>query len=187
MIYMVECALGPEQTDEAWNRWYADMKPPERLLAVPGFGSAQRFRGLGARRQHYLAVYTVASAAVLASPAYRGIGGGNFLTDRWKPLIRMWQRNLFETAMPAPAVAPGSALVMIDAATPDLELSGCTIHWMQAVGLDQSTPYRGLAVVGRDMAESVAQAASPDIGAFLPRTACLRADGAPPAATATLL
>lgn len=170
MIYMVECALGDVQTEDDWNRWYADMKPPARLLSVPGFGSAQRFRGIGARRQHYLAVYTVASAQVLGSPAYRGIGGGNFLTDRWKPLIRMWQRNLFESDNEAPSVPAGAALLVVDAARPGLELPGCAIAWMRCVGLDRTTPFRGLAVVGRELAETLTATGAPAIGAFLPRT-----------------
>lgn len=171
MIYMVECALGAEQTDETWNRWYADMKPPERLLSVPGFRSAQRFRGTGARRQHYLALYDVASPEVMSSPAYRSIGGGNFLTDVWKPLIQMWQRNLFERDTPAPRVPLDAALVMIDAPTPDMTLPGCALEWMQCVGLDRTTPFRGLAVVTRAAADTIMSAASA-IGVFLPRTAC---------------
>ena len=172
MIYMVECALGQEQTDDTWNRWYADMKPPERLLSVPGFRSAQRFRGIADRRQHYLALYDVGSAEVMASPAYRRIGGGNFLTDVWKPLIQMWQRNLFERDSRAPAVAQDAALLTVDAATPDVVLSGCTIEWMRCAGLDRTTPYRGLAVVTRACADALGSATS-GIGIFLPRTPCM--------------
>jgi hypothetical protein len=172
MIYMVECALGPEQTDDVWTRWYADMKPPERLLSVPGFRSAQRFRGIGARRQHYLALYDVESSEVMSSPAYRGIGGGNFLTDVWKPLIQMWQRNLFKCDTLAPRVPQDAALVLVDAATPDLVLPGCTIQWIRCVGLDRTTQFRGLAVATRAAADAVVSAASA-VGVFLPRTACM--------------
>lgn len=170
MIYMVECALGPEQSDADWESWYADMKPPERLLSVPGFRSAQRFRGIGRRRQHYLAMYSVDSASVLSSPTYRGIGGGNFLTDRWKPLIRMWQRNLFETDQLAPEVAMSAALLLIDAEKPTEAPADCFITWMAAVGLDRSTPYRGLAVLTRAQVEAIATSDRSSTGVFFPRT-----------------
>lgn len=148
------------------------MKPPERLLSVPGFRSAQRFRGTGARHQHYLALYDVESPEVMSSPAYLGIGGGNFLTDVWKPLIQMWQRNLFERDTLAPRVPQDGALVLVDAATPDMVLPGCAIEWMLCVGLDRTTPFRGLAVVTRAAADAVVSAASA-IGVFRARTPCM--------------
>jgi hypothetical protein len=108
----------------------------------------------------------------MSSPAYRGIGGGNFLTDVWKPLIQMWERNLFGRDTAAPRVPQDAALVLVDAATTDLALPGCTIEWMRCVGLDRTTQFRGLAVVTRAAAEAIVTNTSA-IGVFLPRTKCM--------------
>jgi hypothetical protein len=76
----------------------------------------------------------------------------------WLSLIdkRFYQRNLFEgveqTSIMAPEVPADCAIVVTDQAQPTLAhqepaFEGVTFIWLRAVGLDQSTPYRGISVI----------------------------------------
>lgn len=168
MIYMVECALGPEQGAEDWERWYATMKPPALLLSVPGLLTAQRFKGLQ-DPPAYLAVYTVTSGEVLDSETYRGLGGGNFLTDAWKPLITYWHRNLFEGAERAPAVPVEATLALYDADEPRGGPPGLPLIWLKTAGLARSVAHRGFAVLNDDAARRLA--GTPGLKLFKPRIA----------------
>ena len=52
----------------------------------------------------------------------------------------------------APEVPAGSVFVVTDQAQPELDpqepaFEGVTFTWLRAVGLDQSTPYRGISVI----------------------------------------
>jgi hypothetical protein len=76
----------------------------------------------------------------------------------WLSLIdkRFYQRNLFEgveqASIMAPEVPADFALVVTDQTHPTLghqepAFEGVTYIWLRAVGLDQSTPYRGISVM----------------------------------------
>jgi len=152
MIYNVEAALGLEQSEDDWQRWYADMKPPQSLLSVPGMRSAQRFKGVTHKPYAYAAIYSVDSPDVLTSEAYRNIGGGNFLTNRWKPLLSLWTRNLFDGA-DAPDVADGSLLGILDGAEPSALPPDINGKWLPCVALEKTTPYRIFAVLAQDASD----------------------------------
>jgi hypothetical protein len=148
MIYIVECALTEKQTDEDWMRWYHSMKPPHILpTAVPGILSTQRFKGISVKPPAYFAMYGVTSADVMTSEAYRNAGGGRFQTEDWKPIISFWNRDLFAGA-DAPDVPMGSILLVLDRPTPEGSPLGIPFQWLPCIGLDRSTPYRGLAMLG---------------------------------------
>jgi hypothetical protein len=91
----------------------------------------------------------------------------------WVTLIekRFYQRNLFEAVNPvtphliAPSVPEGSTLVVTDQASPILEIEGLNFLWLKSVGLDQSTPYRGIAVTDQQPAAAVR--ARPDIAVYI--------------------
>ena len=60
----------PPDMEEEFNAWYDEEHLPERL-SIPGFLSARRWARDGRPGEgRYLATYELASAAVLASPAY---------------------------------------------------------------------------------------------------------------------
>lgn len=152
MIYIVECALTLKQTDEDWNRWYRSMKPPHILpTAVPGISTTQRFKGINIRPPAYFAMYSVTSADVMTSDAYRNAGGGRFQTEDWKPIITFWNRDLFEGD--APDVPMDATLLVLDRPAPEGSPLGIPFQWRACIGLDRSTPCRGLAVLGRAEAE----------------------------------
>ena len=167
MLYSVDLALGNDQTDEDWNEWQAAMKPSSALLTVPGFRTAQRFKGVGLSPPPYLALYTINSADVLTSNAYRNIGGGGLTAARWKPLITLWHRNVFDGPGAVPLVAETATLLVKDAVAPDEADARPVFTWWRAAGLDRSTAYRGLAVFGSD-AVSTARAAMSGVRAYRP-------------------
>ncbi|MBI4191863.1 MAG: hypothetical protein HY525_15160 [Betaproteobacteria bacterium] len=167
MIYMVECALTERQTEEDWNRWYHSMKPPHVLPTVPGISSTQRFKGINVSPPAYFAIYSVASADVMTSAAYRNAGGGRFQTEDWKPLITFWNRDLFDGS-DAPDVPMDSILLVLDRPAPEGSPLGISFTWLPSIGLDRSTPFRGLAVLGRAEADRLALAAIPGLRTFRP-------------------
>ena len=91
-----------------------------------------------------LAMYSMRSAAVFQDPYYlsiRGLGEFQGLVDR-----QHYHRNLFSGLELAPAVAANEALLVWDAEAPHAS-PGIAFTWLEAVAIDRSTPYRGIAVV----------------------------------------
>jgi hypothetical protein len=118
-------------------------------------------------------MYSVASPAVFESAIYlrtRGMGP-------WQPLIdpRHYRRNLFDGLEAAPVVPPDDILVVVDRGEPISGDHGLT--WLRAVGLDRSTPVRGIAV--RDAAAARRLAASLDGPVALYRPMTRRFGGEP--------
>ena len=141
MIFTSQSGLIDPGRAAEWDAWYVGHL--EAMAAVPGIGSAQRFAALDDGPPPSLAMYSIASPAVFDSEIYlrtRGMGS-------WQPLIdrRHYHRNLFDGLATAPAVAGAAVLLVVDRASaspPDPALT-----WLRAVGLDRSTPFRGIAVM----------------------------------------
>jgi hypothetical protein len=57
MIYMVDHIFANPQTEPAWHEWYSGYL--HKLLAVPGFGSAQRFKAVDETPPRFMAMYAV--------------------------------------------------------------------------------------------------------------------------------
>lgn len=164
MIYMVDHVYTDPATEQEWLDWYGGYL--RTLLSVPGCHSAQRFKAIGVTPPRYMSMYTLESAAVFDSPAYRKNGGG-IRSARFHPAYQTWTRNLFEGAARAPAVETAQRVLIFDAATPDRKLpAGCKPLWLKSVpkrmvGLAQqmTTPYRALVVL-----DANAAAGAPDLG-----------------------
>ncbi|GIX49179.1 MAG: hypothetical protein KatS3mg131_3390 [Candidatus Tectimicrobiota bacterium] len=176
MLYMVECGFADAAQEAAWNAWYGETKLAE-LLAVPGFLASQRFRALDDAPAPYLAIHSIASAAVFTHPAYRRGGGGGF--GPWDPaLITDWRRRLFTGLDVMPAVAAEERLVVYDGdpqAAPPLGLRfawlagvdwGAVTTYRAAVALDASVPHRGVAIV--DAPTAAALPALPGLRRYRP-------------------
>ena len=122
MIYMVDHVYADPATEPAWHEWYASYL--RKLVSVPGLRSAQRFKALGCTPSRYLAMYSIESADVFTSGAYKGIGGGGSQSARFHPAYRLWTRNLFDAvpqrgaqsmaAVFAPAVRNGQRVLVFD-------------------------------------------------------------------------
>jgi hypothetical protein len=150
MIYNMESALGLNQTEADWQDWYAEMKPLSGFFKIPGFLSAQRFRGITAMPSSYFAVYSVESRETMGSDSYKAGGGGTFGSPRFKPLITFWHRNLFDGPRVAPAVdMETSLLAVMDATEPKPLPPVLNGFWTTCVALDMTTPHRAFAVIDR--------------------------------------
>jgi hypothetical protein len=146
MIYMVDHVYADPATEPAWHEWYAGYL--QKLISVPGIRSAQRFKALGCTPSRYLAMYSIDSAEVYTSQAYKNIGGGGSQSARFHHAYRLWTRNLFEGAIRAPALRDGQQVLVWDRA----ERSGngaleSRATWLEAVGLHMTTKYRALVVL----------------------------------------
>ncbi len=137
-----------------WSEWYVEHL---RIMnTVDGIDSAVRFQTTAPGWPPSLAMYTIRSPEVFQDPYYlkiRGMGPWTNLIDK-----RYYQRNLFaaveasDQPLAAPHVPAGSVLVVTDQAYPNLNIEGLSFLWLQAVGLDQSTPYRGIAIADNQQA-----------------------------------
>jgi hypothetical protein len=165
MLYMVELDFGAPARQAEWDAWY--LEHLHVLLSVPGFHSAQRFACLTPWRAPLLAIYTVDSAAVFESAPYRARGGRDS-TGEWKPLMRNWDRNVYDGLARAPAVASEQVLLLADADTPSVRQLGIDFHWLEAVGLDRTVLRRGLAVVAAALWRGLAPARTESLRAYRP-------------------
>src|SRR5713226_633232 len=140
MIFTSESGLTDPSRIAEWDTWY--LGHLAAMAAVPGIGSARRFRALDDGPPPSLAMYTVASPDVFDSAIYlrtRGMGPFLSVVDE-----RMHRRNLFEGLDFAPDVPIGGILLVADRTEPGPAADG--VVWLRSVGLDRSVPYRGIAV-----------------------------------------
>ena len=143
MIFISQSGLTDLAREAEWDRWYIEHL---RIMAtVPGVASAQRFSTDTPGFSPSLAMYTVDSPAVFEGAYYQSVRG----MGEWLPLIdrRYYRRNLFAGADAAPQVAAESYLLVTDRDAPVHPAPQIEFTWLQSVGIDRSTPYRGLAVV----------------------------------------
>jgi hypothetical protein len=146
MIYMVDHVFANPQPEPAWHEWYAGYL--HKLLAVPGFGSAQRFKAINQAPPRFLAMYAVVSAAVYDSPAYKAMGGGGSQSPRFHGDYKLWTRNLFEGADAVPVVNDGQYVYALDSDRPDGILPFAQMPLcLKSVGLQQTTAYRAIVVL----------------------------------------
>src|SRR5688572_13613675 len=145
MIYMVDHVFGDPALEPAWHEWYAGYL--KKLLSVPGIHTAQRFKAIGCTPSRYLAMYSIESADVYTSEAYKGIGGGGSQSARFHPAYRLWTRNLFDGAVRAPAVLEGQTVLVLDAPQPH---GRGNLLWLHAVGLHMTTKFRALMILDAD-------------------------------------
>ncbi len=164
MIFMSQSGLTDDGRKVEWDRWYQEHL--RIMVTVPGIQSAQRFETVHPDWAPSLAMYTVASAAVFEDRYYQRIRG----MGAWLPLIdkRFYRRTLFDGLQNAPAVTPASVLVVTEQKQHREALHGIPFLWLDAVGLDETTPYRGIAVVACDSAQPLAGRC--DIAVYRPAT-----------------
>lgn len=143
MIFISESGLLDTTRKAEWDAWY--LEHLRIMLTVPGITSAQRFETDTPGYPPSLAIYTVRSAAVFTDPHYLSIRG----FGPWQPLIdpAQYRRNLFSGLDRAPHVNDHQRLLVVDRAEPSNAMGGIEFVWLECVGLDRSTAFRGLAVV----------------------------------------
>jgi hypothetical protein len=143
MIFISQSGIADHTREAQWDRWYIEHL--RIMVTVPGISSAQRFKADTPGFPPSLAIYSVTSRAVFTDPYYRSVRG----MGEWLPLIdrRHYRRNLFEGLEHAPLAADDARLLVADRPQPQDAIGGIEWIWLKSVGLDCSTPYRGIAVV----------------------------------------
>ena len=78
----------------------------------------------------------------------------------WLQVIdrRYYRRNLFDGLERAPGVNVVQVLLVADRDAPQTDLAGVDWKWLECVGIDRTTAYRGIAVVQKDAGERAAAA-----------------------------
>ena len=129
------------------------------MATVPGVFSAQRFLTTHTGHPRSLAMYGVANAEVFKGEYYLSVRG----MGEWLPLIdRQWyRRNLLEGMAAAPLVNEGEVLLVADR---DVTDSALPLTWLAVVGIDCSTPWRGMAVVDKGNVPAL----PPDVAVYTP-------------------
>src|SRR5579871_1127750 len=144
MIYMVEMALLDTARRTEWDAWYVAHQ--HRLLSIPGIHASQRFECIHVAASPFVALHEVDGPEVFASDAYRAIAGpGN--TGEWQHKMGNWHRNVFRGLDHTPDVAMDERLVVVERNAEAALPRDAIVHWMEAVGLDQSVRRRGLVVM----------------------------------------
>ena len=163
MIFMSQSGLTEPARQAEWDQWYTTHL--QVMLTVNGIDSAQRFKLMQGQNAPSLAMYTVTSPEVFQDPYYLRIRG----MGEWLPLIdrRYYRRTLFAGLDAAPDVPAGQILLVADCEQPTPVLADCAWTWLEAVALDRSPPYRGVAVVSS--AEAV-RAPAAGIASYRPIT-----------------
>lgn len=170
MLYMVEMDLSDRQRVREWNDWYTAHLT--KLLSMPGFRSAQRFKAVSPAVSPYLAIYGIDSAAVLTSDAYR-TGGGPSSPGEWTSIMVDWHRNLFDSEE-APDVPLRTYLVVVDRkalSEPPLPMGVSTLR---CVGLDRTVVERGIAVCSAEQVRAWQASSLHRTRVFQPLTGKLR-------------
>ena len=147
MLYIVEMELPDRSLIDEWHRWYEGHI--RMLLTVPGFLTAQRFESMTPAASPFVAVYSLESADVITSEAYRSKAGPGS-TGKWRELMTNWNRNLLEGVDRAPAVAQDGWLGIIDRRTTSAPPLPPGYVALRPVGLDRSIVERGLLAGSKD-------------------------------------
>jgi hypothetical protein len=165
MIFMSQTGITDPAREQELDAWYVEHL--RIMLTVSGISSTQRFKTDSPGYPPSLAMYTVAGAWIFDDPYYRSVRG----MGKWLPLIdkQHYRRNLFEGLDAAPEVPDTSVLLVADRAAPESDVNGVIFFWLKTVGLDNSTPYRGIAVVTRTVADQLG--ATSAVGIYRPVTA----------------
>ena len=143
MIFMSQSGITDPAREPDWDAWYVDHL--RIMLTVPGITSTQRFKAVTAGYPPSLVMYSIASANVFHDPYYQSVRG----MGEWLPLVdrRYYRRDLFDGLDYAPQVAVNACMLVADRARAGGAIAGIEFTWLKCVGLDRSTPYRGIAVI----------------------------------------
>jgi hypothetical protein len=170
MIFMSQSGLMDSSRAVDWDAWYVEHL--RVMLSVPGVSSAQRFLTDWPGYSPSLAMYTMPGPEIFDDPYYRSVRG----MGEWSELIdrRFYHRNLFAGLDRAPAVAANARLLVADREREDAALADLGLTWLKCVGIDHSTPLRGIAVADAVAAERLR---GRDLAVYRPATECMVSGG----------
>jgi len=143
MIFMSQSSITDLTLSDDWSKWYVEHL--EIMLTVNGIDSAERYTTDSQGWPFSLAMYSIRSPEIFQDPYYLKIRG----MGSWSPLIdkNYYQRNLFSGREVAPKLSKDEVLLVTNQSAPISSLLDLEWDWLKSVGLDQSTPYRGIKVI----------------------------------------
>jgi hypothetical protein len=165
MIFMSQTGITDSTRETELDAWYVEHL--RIMLTVKGVTSTQRFKTTSPGHSPSLAMYSVAGPGVFQDPYYLSVRG----MGEWVPLLdrKHYRRNLFDGLEGAPEVGERERLLVADRPRPEPGLLDLPWAWLECVGIDRSTPFRGIAVVPREAAET--RVSGSDIAVYAPVTA----------------
>jgi hypothetical protein len=169
MIFMSQSGLTDPARSPEWDAWYIEHL--RIMMSVPAVSSAQRLVTDSPGYSPSLAMYTVPGPEVFTDPYYlsvRGMGEWSQHIDR-----RHYHRNLFAGLDRAPPVTASERLIVAGREREDAALADLELAWLKCVGIDRSTPLRGIAVVEAAAAE---KHRSRDLAIYRPMTEAMVSD-----------
>lgn len=170
MIFMSQSGITDASRAVDWDAWYVEHL--RIMLSVPGVASAQRFSTDSPGYSPSLAMYTMPGPQVFDDPYYRSVRG----MGEWLDLIdrRHYRRNLFAGLDRAPPVAADQRLIVADREQEDAMLADLALTWLKCVGIDHSTPLRGIAVLDAVAADRLR---ARDLAVYRPMTEQMTSGG----------
>jgi len=169
VIFISQSGLTDPARSGEWDAWYQEHL--HIMLSVPAVSSAQRFVTDSPGYSPSLAMYTVPGPEVFADPYYlsvRGMGEWSEFIDRGH-----YHRNLFAGLDRAPSVIGSQRLIVADRQREDAALADLGLTWLTCVGIDHSTPLRGIGVLDAAAAENVRPR---DLAVYRPVTEAMVSD-----------
>jgi hypothetical protein len=163
MIFISQSGLSDPGRSAEWDAWYVEHL--HVMMSVPAVSSAQRFVTDSPGYSPSLAMYTVPGPEIFTDPYYlrvRGMGEWSEFIDRGH-----YHRNLFAGLDRAPPVTASQRLIVADREREDAALADLGLTWLTCVGIDYSTPLRGIAVLDAAAAEKML---SRDLAVYRPVT-----------------
>lgn len=157
MLYMVELDFTDRAREPEWEAWYTAHL--QKLLAMPGFRTAQRFKSIAPATSPYLALYQIDSMDVFESAPYRA-GAGRSSPGEWTRLMTNWHRNVLDGIEAAADVPMAARLVIVDRPSASSPALPEGMRALRCLGLDRTVYERGIAVCTPHEARTLSARAS---------------------------
>lgn len=116
-FYMVELAFPFPDERTGFDQFYSGHI--DMLLSIEGLNSAQRFEATHDATAPFMAIYELAHEGVLQTTAYTSKAGPNSVTERYRPKMLNWKRNVVIGPALHLDVPMGGWLVLIDRLSAD--------------------------------------------------------------------
>jgi hypothetical protein len=142
-FYMVELAFPFPDERSGFDQFYSGHI--DMLLSIEGLNSAQRFEATHEAVAPFMAVYELANEGVLRTTAYTSKAGPNSVTERYRPKMLNWKRNVVTGPPLHLDVAMNGWLMLIDRITEDSAPLPDKFASFKAVDLDKTFVERGIA------------------------------------------
>ncbi|MFT5448850.1 MAG: hypothetical protein ACI9DC_004035 [Gammaproteobacteria bacterium] len=142
-FYMVELAFPFPDERTGFDQFYSGHI--DMLLSIEGLDSAQRFEASHEATAPFMAIYELAHEGVLRTSAYTSRAGPNSVTERYRPKMLNWKRNVVTGPSLRLDVPVDGWLMLVDRITENSAPLPEGFVSFKAVDLDKTFVERGIA------------------------------------------